>query len=600
MEDPPSGDMPSPRPMDYPDELTPITAAARTIYRGFHRYNENFHRITERARVRFENRDWKGHQQDIADRVELYEKSVRRIADTVRQILLDGVHEKENASDSETEEIDRLQWQAVRAYLGERLNNIPDSAFIKTFFNSITRRLFGTVGDDPDLEFVFSSFDEGTDRIAALNLRRYPYWGSLNLLFETVLADFAFKVSYSNTQREVENISSKIADFCEQHGCADELLRFEFIDSFFYQSARAYLVGRVIKKRGILPLVIAFKHDKDGVCSDAVLMSAEEVSIVFGYTRSYYFADPNSVEAAVHFLHSILPDKPVDELFTVLGRLRQGKTERYHRLRQHLDSTNDQFRHAQGEKGLVMLVFDLPSYDLVFKIIRDRFGFPKTIARRDVIDKYKLVSQHDRAGRLIDTQEFLNIQFPLARFSSELLADLQQHASKTVEIVGDQLLIKHAYVERRVRPLNLYIQEVSPEDAELAIIDYGQALKDLAQTNIFPGDLLLKNFGVTKHRRVVFYDYDEVALITECNFREIPQARDMHDEMRDVGWYHVSENDIFPEEHLKFLAMNSHLRDIFMKVHGELDKVEYWREIQRRHQSGHVSPVVPYLRPVAR
>jgi isocitrate dehydrogenase kinase/phosphatase len=347
----------------------------------------------------------------------------------------------------------------------------------------------------------------------------------------------------------------------------------------------------------MVPIVIAFENTKEGIKIDAVLMSPEEVSIVFGYTRSYYFADPNSVEGAVHFLHSVLPDKPVDELFTVLGRMRQGKTERYHAFARHLDQTSDKFVHAAGDEGLVMLVFTLPSYNLVFKIIRDRFGYPKTICRQDVIDKYKLVSRHDRAGRLIDTQEFLDIELPLVRFSEELLNDLLKHAKETVSIVDDQLHIKHVYIERCVRPLNLYVKEESQAKAEMAILDYGQALKDLANTNIFPGDLLLKNFGVTQHGRIVFYDYDEVALITECNFREIPDTDDHENEMRAVTWYHVDENDIFPEEHLKFLAMNQDLRDLFTQVHGDLATAGYWRDIKKKHLKGEVATVVPYSRP---
>ena len=562
-----------------------VCECSKTIYQGFQRYNQNFSRITDQAHIRFEQRDWKGHQQDIADRIELYEKSVRRIAESMRNLL---------GKDAFNHEF----WNEVRTYLGDRLVNIPDSGFIKTFFNSITRRVFGTVGYDPNLEFVFSSMEEGTDRIALLNLKRYPYWGSLTTLFEKVLHEFAFKVPYFDLQADVNNITEKISNFCEHHlEGHDEYVRFEFIDSFFYQSARAYLVGRIIKHHRIVPLVIAFKNTDEGVTTDAVLMSEEEVSIVFGYTRSYYFADPSSVEGAVHFLHSILPDKPVDELFTVLGRIRQGKTERFHSFSKHLNKTNDKFAHAEGEKGLVMIVFDLPSYDLVFKVIRDRFGYPKTISRNGVIEKYKLVSRHDRAGRLIDTQEFLNIEFPLQRFSEELLQDLLTNAPQTISIVGDNLLIKHVYVERRVKPLNLYLREVSRDKAELAILDYGQALKDLAQTNIFPGDLLLKNFGVTKHNRVVFYDYDEVALITDCNFREIPVAADPDDELRDSGWYHVSENDIFPEEHLKFLSMDEALRALFVKVHPELISVEFWRDIKKRHLSGEISAVIPYFRP---
>jgi isocitrate dehydrogenase kinase/phosphatase len=376
-----------------------------------------------------------------------------------------------------------------------------------------------------------------------------------------------------------------------------EYLRFEFIDSFFYQSERAYLIGRIIMRDSISPIVIAFKNTEKGIVIDAVLMSEEEVSIVFSYTRSYYFADPNSVVGAVHFIHSILPRKPIDELYTVLGRLRQGKTERHRIFNEHLKSTSDQFVHTDGERGLVMIVFTLPSYDLVFKIIRDKFGYPKTITRSQVIEKYKLVSKHDRAGRLIDTQEFLNLKFPINRFSTELIDELLQEALNSVKVVDDNLLIKHVYIERRVRPLNLYINEVSREKAEHAVLDYGQALKDLARTNIFPGDLLFKNFGVTRHNRIIFYDYDEVSLITACNFRDIPQANDDVDELRSESWYYVAPNDMFPEEFIKFLSMDKELRSLFLVVHGELLTAEYWREIKSMHRSGKVSLVVPYDRP---
>ncbi len=562
-----------------------VAECSRIIYNGFQRYNQNFHRITDRAHVRFIQRDWKGHQQDIADRIELYEKSANRVANSIKKLL------DEKADNQEL-------WNKIRSYLGERLDDIPDSGFIKTFFNSITRRVFGTIGNNPDLEFVFSSMDEGKDRIASLNLRRYPYWGSLQTVFEHVLEDVDFGIPYADVSKDVTTLQDKVSTFCETHlEGNDEFIRFEFIESLFYQSARAYLVGRIVKKHRVVPIVIAFENTDDGVRIDAVLMSEEEVSIVFGYTRSYYFADPNSVEAAVHFLHSILPDKPVDELFTVLGRMRQGKTERYVAFTKHLYKTDDKFEHAEGDKGLVMIVFHLPSYNLVFKVIRDRFGFPKTISRQGVIDKYKLVSKHDRAGRLIDTQEFFNIEFPVQRFSDVLREDLIKNASQTVSIKGDKLIFRHTYVERYVRPLNLYIREVSQQEAELAIIDYGQALKDLAQTNIFPGDLLLKNFGMTQHKRVVFYDYDEVALITECNFRAIPQATNIDDELRADTWYHVNENDIFPEEHLRFLAMTPELRSLFVKVHGELLTPDYWNEIKAKHLAGEAVTVIPYFRP---
>ncbi|MBI2969695.1 MAG: bifunctional isocitrate dehydrogenase kinase/phosphatase [Gammaproteobacteria bacterium] len=563
-----------------------VAQSAQLMYEGFQRYNENFARMTERARRRFEQRDWKGHQKDIVDRVDLYEKSVRRVVSTLQSNLGPRVN-------------DHGLWNEIRWYYGQRVENVPDAGFMKTYFNSVTRRIFGTVGIDPQVEFVSPAPDEGFSAVDSLRLRRYPYWESLHEIFEQLLNDFAFKVPYQDATRDSDRIAREIGQyariFLEDLG---EFQRFEFIDSVFFQSARAYLVGRIIQQHQISPLIIALENSEGGIRVDAVMMSEEEASIVFSYTRSYYFADPNSVIGAVHFLHSILPRKPIDELYTVLGRLRQGKTERYRIFMHHLNNTDDRFVQAAGDKGLVMIVFNLPSYDLVFKIIRDKFGYPKTISRNDVIEKYKMVSKHDRAGRLIDTQKFLNLEFPAERFSRELLDELLREAAGTVRVDGDKVIISHVYVERRVRPLNLYIREVNQPEAQAAMLDYGQAIKDLAQTNIFPGDLLLKNFGVTRHRRVVFYDYDEVVLVTDCNFRDMPEPEDEDDVMRSDSWFYVGPHDMFPEEFIKFLSMDAELRQLFLEVHGDLLTADYWRSVQAAHAAGEVSMVVPYIRPV--
>lgn len=558
---------------------------SQIIYDGFIHYNIHFHQITLRARKRFEERDWSGHQQDIAERIDLYEESVQRVVRQLRDIM--------------GSERDNVQlWSAVRTYFGERLVKLPDAGFIRTFFNSIARRLFGIVGTDPKLEFLPSGSDLDRHEIASLNIRRYPYWDSVRLIFETILEDFAFRVPWSDVAGNARYIADAIKrHFHIKHSTHAGFVRFEFIDSFFYQAARAYLVGRIIMSDGIRPLVVACKNEGSGISVDAVLLSENQISIVFGYTRSYYFADPNTVIGAVHFLHSLLVNKPLDELYTVLGRVRQGKTERHRIFTEHIRNTDDKFVHAAGDKGLVMIVFTLPSYKLVFKVIRDRFGYPKTITREQVMEKYRLVSQHDRAGRLIDTQEFRNLEFPVARFGEELLQDLLQESAGTVRLSGNRLIFRSVYMERRVRPLNLFIQEASEEDAQSAIIDYGQAIRDLAHTNIFPGDLLLKNFGVTQHKRVVFYDYDEVSLVMECNFRAIPESAAPEDEMRSQNWFYVNDNDVFPEEFIRFLSMRDELRRVFLKYHGELLEPGYWRAIREQHLQGTAPLVVPYESP---
>lgn len=569
-------------PVDPDKEL--IASCSQDVYDGFKLYDIAFHKITQRAKKRFENRDWQGHQHDIVERVELYEKSVRRVVMGLRKSMGEQID-------------DHALWKEIRDYFGQRLYKVPDADFIKTFFNSVSRRIFDTQGNDPEVEFVSSGYNEDKELITSLNIKRYPYWVSLRKIFASILEDFSFRIPFIDITVDAAKIADEIHRVMKLHYDDYEYLRLEFIDSIFYQSKRAYLTGRIILSTGIEPIVIAFKHKDAGIAVDAVLIEERDVSIVFGYTRSYYFADPKSVVGAVHFLHSLLPTKPLDELYTVLGRLRQGKTERHRIFTEHMQNTTDLFEHADGDTGLVMIVFNLPSYDLVFKVIRDRFGYPKNITREEVINKYKLVSKHDRAGRLIDTQEFLNLEFPINRFSEELKQDLLTNASITVKEKENNLLLEHVYVERRVRPLNLYIRENSQAASEAAIIDYGQAIKDLGTTDIFPGDLLLKNFGVTQHGRIIFYDYDEVSLVSECQFREVPASNDMFDDMRADNWFHVNPNDIFPEEFIKFLSMNEHLREIFMRFHGDILTAQYWREIKQKHLTGNIELVVPYMKP---
>jgi isocitrate dehydrogenase kinase/phosphatase len=283
------------------------------------------------------------------------------------------------------------------------------------------------------------------------------------------------------------------------------------------------------------------------------------------------------VSAAITLLRSFMPRKPVDELYTVLGRAKQGKTERYFALQRHLDGSIDSFVHAPGERGLVMIVFTLPSHDLVFKVIRDKFGAPKNTTRAEVIERYQFVFRHDRAGRLVDAQEFKRLKLPRARFMPALADELLREASENCRIEGDDLIVEHCYIERRLRPLSLYLREAEPAAAESAIIDYGNALRDLAASDIFPGDLLLKNFGVTSHGRVIFYDYDELCLVSDCVFRDLPRARNEEEEISAEPWFHCGPRDVFPEQWLPFLCIPPALSEVFKRHHASLLTAAWWR-----------------------
>jgi isocitrate dehydrogenase kinase/phosphatase len=555
--------------------------SAREIREGFERYNAEFRAITRRAPVRFDARDSKGSQRDAVERIDLYDKFVNGTVAELRTKLGDVA-------------LDRDLWMQIRQDFPVEIETLPDPEFAKTFFSSTTRRMFGTVGVAPEIEFVATDLDPLANITSAVGSNTYLNHGSLALLFEDVLGDVRFRSPWKDLDKSVLHVASEVTAHLHARNERRTILRVEMIRPVFYQVARAYIVGRVVGRDFIIPLVIALKNTDGGILVDAVMLAEGDVSIVFSFTRSYFHVDLERVGEAVLFLKSILPVKPVSELFTVLGRARQGKTERYRELMHHLNSTKDQFVHAPGERGLVMVCFTLPSFDVVFKLIRDKFPYPKTVLREEVMAKYQLVFKHDRAGRLVDAQEFRRLRFRKDLFAPELLEELLSETTLTVHEEADNLVFDHMYIERRMTPLNIYLRTASEKAGERAVLDYGQCIRDLAYTNIFAGDLLLKNFGVTRHGRVIFYDYDELCAITDCHFRDLPQATNMEDEMRGEAWFYVAENDVFPETFIRFLSFTDSQKEALLRMHGEILTAQFWRNVQERLKEGEVLEVLPY------
>jgi len=539
---------------------------AAEIAEHFRAYNEEFGRITRRAALNFLAEDWHAAKQDAVARIELYEQRVTRCLKTLGADLKQALTNAAQAA-----EIKR----AYEVLVARR----SDSDFYRTFFNSVTRDLFGTVGVNPQVEFCATHVGRAS---GAVPIRVYRIGGSLPGAVREVLADLPFGAALHDQDAAVHRISAEIGRYFATGRLSGAPESVELIEPVFYRGLQAFVVGRLIGDGAITPLVVAFRNSPQGVQVDAVMLSRAEVGSLFGYSRSYFHVDLPVVSAAITLLRSFMPRKPVDELYTVLGRAKQGKTERYFSLQRHLDASIDSFVHAPGERGLVMIVFTLPSHDLVFKVIRDRFGAPKTSTRADVIERYQFVFRHDRAGRLVDAQEFKRLRLPRARFMPALADELLNEAGESCRIEGEDLIVEHCYIERRLRPLDLFLREADPAAAEAAIVDYGNALRDLAASNVFPGDLLLKNFGVTSHGRVNFYDYDELCLVSDCVFRDLPQPMCEEEETSAEPWFHCGPHDVFPEQWLPFLSIPAPLRDVFIRHHAELLTAAWWRTQSRR------------------
>ena len=565
-------------------QRTPALAIAQMILDGFDDYREHFRQITDGARERFEKAQWQQGQAASAARINLYEEKVSEVTTRLQASFDDATLQGIDA------------WPLVKsAYIG-LIDLRFDDELSETWYNSIFCSLFSHDLISDGCMFVHTT-RPSLRRARAAQTRIYTPVGKISDMLAQIFADYSFSEPYADLPADLRRLEVQLREHLPDWVCKDPELKVELFSSVLYRNKGAYLVGRIYTRDEQWPLVIPLLHrEGQGIQIDALITDEADVSIIFSFTRSYFMVDVPVPAEFIGFLKRILPGKHIAELYTSIGFYKHGKSEFYRALINHLATTDDQFIMAPGIRGMVMSVFTLPGFNTVFKIIKDRFSPSKNVSRATVIEKYRLVKSVDRVGRMADTQEFADFRFPLSKFEPECLAELLDVAAGTVEVEGDSVLIRHCWTERRMTPLNLYLENANPAQEREALEDYGLAIKQLAAANIFPGDMLLKNFGVTRHGRVVFYDYDEICYLTEANFRHIPAPRTPEDEMASEPWYSIGPLDVFPEEFPPFLFADAGQRKLFDKLHGELYNADYWKGLQDAIRAGKVIDVFPYRR----
>lgn len=564
----------------------PAVAIARQILNGFDAYREEFRKITNLGRYRFEQALWQEIQDASARRIQIYKEHIQ----ATREGLL-SLH-------GEKALLDIGNWPAIKtSYMGQ-IDLRLDDELSETWFNSVFNSLFSHDHICNTCMFVQTTRQERVSSETPMQIRLYRPNGDLKGMLRQVMADYRFEIPYANPEADLERIEYQLRESLPEWVCKDKDLSIELYSSRLYRNKGAYIVGRIFTAEDQWPLVLPLINiEGQGVRFDAAITDEAEVSIIFSFTRSYFMVRVAYPAEFISFLQRILPRKHLWELYTSIGFYKQGKTEFYRSLMRHLEETDDRFMMAPGIRGMVMTVFTLPGYNTVFKVIKDRFSPSKTVDHATVIDRYRLVKYVDRVGRLADTQEFKDLRFPVGKFESECLEELLEVAPSTIEVQDDEVLVRHCWTERRMTPLNIYLDNAtSEEQVRDALEDYGWAIKQLAAANIFPGDMLLKNFGVTRHGRVVFYDYDEISYLTEVNFRVIPPPRYPEDEFAAEPWYSVAPNDVFPEEFPVFLFTDPAHRKIFTQLHGDLFQASYWQGLQEAIREGNVIDVFPYKR----
>ena len=580
----------------FPHRLTDRNAfdIAQAMREGFDRHYSLFRQTSAEAKQRFELADWHGQQRAQAQRIEFYDKRVDEAVARLRD-------------EFSVEQLSMDAWQQAKLHFIGLLVDHHQPELAETFFNSVTAKLLHRSYFRNDFIFVrpavSTEYIENDEPTSAPTYRAYyPTLANLHDTLVKVVTHFELQCEFEDLARDMHQVMAAL-QVQAKLPLSEWRLRANFqiqvLSSLFYRNKAAYLVGKIINGFTEMPMCLPVLHNEQGqLVIDAALLREDELLIVFSFARAYFMVDMEVPSAHVQFLRSLMPRKPRAELYNALGLQKHGKNLFYRDLLAHQRHSTDRFRIAPGIKGMVMLVFDLPSFPYVFKCIKDFYPPQKETTREQIKSKYLLVKQHDRVGRMADTLEYSNVAFPRHRFEDELVAELKHFCPSLVEEDGDMLMLRHLYIERRMIPLNIYLHDASQEgdvDAiERAVVEYGNAIKDLVAANIFPGDMLWKNFGVTRHGKVVFYDYDEIEYLTDCHFRKVPTPRNEEEEMSSEIWYRVGPKDVFPETFGPFLLGNPSVREVFLKHHADLLDAAFWQGHKERIQAGHVHDVFPY------
>jgi isocitrate dehydrogenase kinase/phosphatase len=560
---------------------------AAVLLEGFNRHYGLFRECARAAKRYFEAGNWLAIGHVARDRIDFYD---RRVAETVEHIERDF---RFGQADSGGD--DAFWAQVKRCFIGLIVDHRqPECA--ETFFNTVSSKLLHRTYFHNRCLFVRpAASTEYLDEGAPSYRCYYPRRNGLRAALIDLVLDLGLTPRFDDFRLDLIHVLAAMRRRLPRPFVIDANFQIQVLSSLLFRNQTAYAVGRIVNGAHLYPFVAAIKRRSDErLYVDALLTDPMDLALLFSANRAYFLVDMEVPSAYVEFLRTVVPDRTASELYTMLGLQKHGKTLFFRDFLHHLKHSTDRLVVAPGIQGLVMCVFTLPSYPYVFKVIRDRISPTKDTDAARVKQKYALVKHHDRAGRMTDILEYSNVAIPRERFTEALIAELQAAIPSQLEYDGDHVIIGHVYIERRLAPLNLFIRNADAGSKTRAIRDYGTAIKELAAINIFAGDLLFKNFGVTRYGRVVFYDYDEIEYLTDCRFRAIPKTPPGVDDLSAETWYPVGPHDVFPEEFATFLLTDSGVKDAFLAFHSDLLDARWWQAMQDANRDGRQIEVLSY------
>ena len=571
---------------------------AKKILAGFERHYQNIKSSSIEAKRCFEEREWEKIEKNSKLRLNFYDTQVsdfcKKLSSELKKQTLYGAKAEFNESES-MEKFNSNFWKNTKSVYTELITSHKQPELAETFYNSVFCRIFSRnfynnqyIFTRPCVSLNYIDMDEPVIDSYFVDNEQ------LNETLKSVLNSYQFKCKFGNLDQDIERLQEQLLKQVPR--LSSEVFELQFISTPFIRGKCAYIVGKIVTQlHPDIPVLIALLNDKEkGLYADSLLTDVGAISIVFSFSRSYFFITTDYPSAIVEYLKDLLPGKTRAVLYSAIGLHKQGKTLLYRHFLKYSKTTSEKLIIAPGIKGMVMSVFTFPMYPYVFKVINDKFAPPKMGTKEMVKDRYYFVKNHVRIGRLADTWEFSNVAFPLKDIDDTLLKELKNKASSNIEIEGDLLIIKHMYIENKMTPLNMYLETANKKQQKHIINDYGKAIDELINANIFPGDMLTKNFGVTRQNRVVFYDYDEITLMSNPVFKKIPKAKTYEQEMASEPWYYVGQNDVFPEEFRYFMLPNPYMKEIFNKKYKKLLDADYWVSVQEKIRENGVMDYYPY------
>jgi isocitrate dehydrogenase kinase/phosphatase len=359
----------------FPQRLDSTVAydIAKAMRDGFNRHYQLFRTESARAKHRFETADWHGQQRAQRERIEFYDLRVREAS-----IRL----EREFKAGAQSMDV----WHQVKLHYIGLLVDHHQPELAETFFNSVTTKILHRSYFQNDFIFVrpaiSTEYIENDEPTARPTYRAYyPTRESMRQSIVSLVRDFNLHLEFEDLERDAAYALQAM------NGQLGEVkLRANFqiqvLSGLFFRNKGAYVVGKVINGFSELPFALPVLHGPSGkLVIDAALFGEDDLLILFSFARAYFMVDMGIPSAYVQFLRSMMSRMPRAEIYNALGLAKQGKTLFYRDFLYHLRHSTDKFRIAPGIKGMVMLVFDLPSFPYVFKVIKDYYPPQKETTR---------------------------------------------------------------------------------------------------------------------------------------------------------------------------------------------------------------------------